>query len=188
LNAIILNGGGPDQPYKEIVDLTADRTRRQGAETVAFDLTSMKINPCRGCFGCWIRTPGTCLARDDMDRIMPHLAGADWVVWITPIAYGGYGYHLKKVADRSIPILLPFFVRVGGEIHHPLRYPGGERRLTVLGVLPAPDPESERIFHGLAERNAINMHARPASIVLYEKDSDGRLGDRLAAFLAAMES
>jgi multimeric flavodoxin WrbA len=155
---------------------------------VAFDLTSMSVKPCRGCFGCWVKTPGICFNRDDMDRIMPHLAKADWVVWITPIAFGGYGYHLKKVADRSIPILLPFFIHVRGEIHHPLRYPNGEKRLAVVGVLPAPDQESERIFHDLVGRNAINLHAEPFSVVLYEGDGEGRSGDRLSAFFAAMET
>jgi multimeric flavodoxin WrbA len=187
MNALILNGGGPEKPYHEIVERMTARARQHGAETLAFDLTSMNIKPCRGCFGCWVKTPGVCFSRDDMDRIMPHLAKSDWVVWVTPIVFGGYGYHLKKAADRSIPILLPFFTRVNGEIHHPLRYQHGGRRLAVIGVLPGPDAESERIFHGLVERNAINFHARPASIVLYEHGANGDLGDRLAAFFSAME-
>jgi multimeric flavodoxin WrbA len=187
LKALILNGGGLDKPYQEIVEKAEVWARQQDVESKAFDLTSMNIKPCRGCFGCWVRTPGLCFARDDMDRIMPHLAKSDWVFWITPIAFGGYGYHLKKAVDRSIPILLPFFIRIDGEVHHPLRYRYGERRLAVLGVLPGPDPESERIFNGLVERNAVNMHARPSSIVLYGNEANGRLGDRLAAFLSSME-
>jgi hypothetical protein len=188
MNALILNGGGLEKPYHEIVEWTTAWARQYGAETLAFDLTSMNIKPCRGCFGCWVKTPGVCFSRDDMDRIMPHLAKSDWVVWITPVAFGGYGYHLKKAADRSIPILLPFFIRVGGEVHHPLRYPHGERRLIVIGVQPARDPESERIFHGLVERNAINLHARPASIVLCEEEMDGRLEARLADLFNMMET
>ena len=187
MKAIILNGGGLGKPYQEIVERTADRSRQQGAETVAFDLTSMSINPCRGCFICWVKTPGRCVARDDMDRVMPHLANSDWLIWITPIAFGGYGYHLKKAVDRSIPILLPFFSRSGGEIHHSLRYEHGERRLDVLGILPAPDPESERIFHNLVWRNSLNMHAQPASVVLYKEEEDGRLAERLTTFFSWVE-
>ena len=187
MNALILNGGGLEKPYQEIVDRTVARAHQYGAETMAFDLTSMNIKPCRGCFGCWIKTPGICFARDDMDRIMPYLATSDWLIWITPIAFGGYGYHLKKTVDRSIPILLPFFKRFAGEIHHPLRYEHGERRLDVVGVLPGEDPESERIFHDIVRRNSLNMHTQPASIVLYEIEDGGHLEERLRMFLSRTE-
>ncbi len=186
MNALILNGGGLEEPYHEIVDSTATRARQLGAETVVFNLTSMNIKPCRGCFGCWVKTPGICFTRDDMDRILPHLAKSDWVFWVTPVTFGGYGYHLKKAADRSIPILLPFFVQVGGEIHHSLRYEHGERHLSVMGVLPTPDPQSERIFHDLVGRNSLNLHARPASIVLYKQEEDSRMVERLTAFLSRL--
>ena len=187
MNALILNGGGPEGPYRVIVEKAEAWARQQGAEPVTFDLTSMNIKPCRGCFGCWVKTPGLCFARDDMDRIMPHLAQSDWMVWVTPIAFGGYGYHLKKALDRSIPILLPFLVRIGGEIHHSMRYDHGERRLDVLGVLPGADPEGERIFHSLVVRNALNVHARPASIVIFTDESEVRRTERLTAFFEGRE-
>jgi len=187
MNALILNGGGLAKLYQEIVARADAWTRQHGATTLAFDLTSMNIKPCRGCFGCWVKTPGICFARDDMDRIMPHLASSDWLIWITPIAFGGYGYHLKKALDRSIPILLPFFRRVAGEVHHPLRYEHNDRRLDVLGVLSSADPESERIFHDLVRRNSLNMHTQPASIVLYRDEEDGRREERLAKFFSQVE-
>jgi multimeric flavodoxin WrbA len=145
MKALILNGGGLEKPYQEIVEKAEAWTRRQGALTVAFDLTSMNIKPCRGCFGCWVKTPGICFARDDMDRIMPHLAKSDWVFWVAPIAFGGYGYHLKKAADRSIPILLPFFVRP----RRAARSRSGER-----AHLPRPC------------RTECHQHARPAGLDL----------------------
>lgn len=184
MKALILNGGGGEKPYQEIVTLAEVWVQQQAAEATAFNLTSMSINPCRGCFVCWVKTPGRCVARDDMDRIIPHFANSDWLIWITPIAFGGYGYHLKKAVDRCIPILLPFFMRIGGEIHHSLRYEHGRRRLDVLGVLPTPDPESERIFHNLVRRNSLNLHTQPASTVVYKEEKDGRLAERLMAFFS----
>jgi multimeric flavodoxin WrbA len=152
-----------------------------------FDLTALEIAPCRGCFDCWIKTPGLCFTRDAMDGVLRELARAEFAFWITPIAFGGYGYHLKKALDRSIPILLPFFIKIGGEVHHPLRY-DVKRRLAVLGTLPAPDPESERIFHGLVARNSINLHAGSVCLVLQGNAADGRWEDKLDGLAALKEA
>ena len=43
-------------------------------DVVSFDLSHMKIAPCVGCFGCWTRTPGKCVIRDDAGRVYPRLA------------------------------------------------------------------------------------------------------------------
>jgi multimeric flavodoxin WrbA len=67
MKALILNGGGLEEPYKEIVEKTAAWACQQGSEPTTFDLTSMSIEPCRGCFICWVKTPGRCVTRDDMD-------------------------------------------------------------------------------------------------------------------------
>lgn len=164
--ALILNAGGPGALYHDIVARAESWARGRGFEPIVFDLTAMTIKPCRGCFGCWLKTPGVCFTRDDMDEVIPLMAQADMQIMITPIDFGGYGFHLKKTLDRSIPILLPFFVRVGGELHHPLRYEYGKRRVAAIGVMSEPDAESERIFHTVVRRNSINMHAVPASIAL----------------------
>jgi hypothetical protein len=89
--------------------------------------------------------------------------------------------------DRSIPILLPFFVRVHGERHHPLRYDYGERRLAAVGVLPEADAESETIFHAIVRRNAINMSARPVSLVLPAGETSAPWEERLDAVFSASQ-
>ena len=78
-------------------------------------------------------------------------------------------------------------MRTKGEIHHPMRY-GREPRLAAIGVLPTADAESERIFHGLVRRNAINMHAAPLSVVLHEGETDGTWFEQLAPLLDGKEN
>jgi hypothetical protein len=168
--ALILNGGGAGQPYAEITAGSVSWARSYGYEPSAFDLTGLDIKPCRGCFNCWLRTPGRCSTRDDQDLVIAHHARSELLVLITPVVFGGYGFHLKKSLDRSIPILLPFFEKVKGELHHPMRYALETRRLAAVGVLPEPDPESERIFHEVVRRHSINLHARPASVVVREAE------------------
>jgi len=180
VKTIILNGAGIAPPSREIVERAAAWARGKGSDLAEFDLTSLDIAPCLGCFSCWTKTPGLCVTRDAMDGVLGGLAAAGTVIWITPIVFGGYGYHLKKTLDRSIPVLLPFFTKIGGEVHHPMRYDVAWH-LVALGTLPGPDPETERIFHKLVARNAINMHAQATSLVLYEDADNGRWEDRLDA-------
>jgi hypothetical protein len=187
MKALILNGGGPAKPFGDIAARAGAWLAGRGMTAASFDLTAMDIRPCRGCFACWTKTPGLCFQKDAMADVLPHLAHADVVVWITPIAYGGYGYHLKKALDRSIPVLLPFFVKIGAEVHHPMRY-GTEPRLAAIGVLPAEDAPSERLFSELVGRNAINMHARAIPLVLHESPEEEPWERLLEPLLAGKEN
>jgi multimeric flavodoxin WrbA len=159
MNILILNGadggvrGGACRKLKEAA--LAEAAAR-GFEATVFDLAAMAIKPCRGCFGCWVKHPGRCAIEDDAADILKAMASAEVRLMLTPITFGGYGSALKKALDRSIPILLPFFIKVGDEVHHPQRY-AGRRRVLTVGTLPAPDAEAERIFRLLVERNALNM-------------------------------
>ena len=57
-----------------------------------------------------------------------------------------------------IPLILPYFHRVRGEVHHVPRY---ERYPALLGVgvADASRPNAEALFKKVVERNAINMQA-----------------------------
>jgi len=147
----------------------------------AFALAGMDIQPCRGCFACWVKTPGRCVIQDDEEAILGATAASDRVIWLTPITFGGYSPELKKALDRIIPILLPFFARVRGETHHPLRYPR-PRRLLAIGTLKQEDAESEAIFRRLVGRNALNMGDVAAATVVFSGDTsiadmEKRLGE-----------
>jgi multimeric flavodoxin WrbA len=129
----------------------------RGWQVKAFALAGMNIKPCRGCFSCWVKTPGRCIIDDDdQEAILRATAASDLVIWLTPITFGGYSPELKKALDRIIPILLPFFIKVRGETHHPLRYPQ-QRRLLAIGTQKQEDADSENVFRDLVGRNALNM-------------------------------
>ncbi|HUT08046.1 MAG TPA: flavodoxin family protein [Candidatus Latescibacteria bacterium] len=188
MNILILDGGprdGRGETCRTIREAVEKGSRIKGWNVTAFDLDGMAIKPCRGCFACWLKHPGTCAIKDDEELILKAMVASDVQVWITPVTFGGYSAALKKALDRFIPISLPFFTRRQGEVHHPLRY---EKRplLLALGTIPSPDAEAERIFHGLVRRNAINLDAaRSDSHVFHEGAEAAGFAGRIKELLDA---
>ncbi|MCX6338328.1 MAG: flavodoxin family protein [Candidatus Aureabacteria bacterium] len=50
--------------------------REEGAEVELVYARTFTINPCLGCFYCWLKKPGECCQRDDMDTLNPKLRAA----------------------------------------------------------------------------------------------------------------
>lgn len=134
-------------------------------------LKDKKIDPCLGCFGCWIRTPGICVINDEANKITELMARCDLQIEITPVTFGGFSSELKKMLDRSIPNLLPFFRNFKGETHHYQRYEILPSNLTI-GYQDRLEPESKSVFENLATRNALNMNPPRSSLLVLDRQSD----------------
>ena len=138
----------------------AGELERAGFEVDHAVLRELDMRACVGCFGCWVKTPGQCVIADDTRGLVERWAASDLVAVATPVIAGCYGSLAKRVLDRQICQLLPFFTRVDGEIHHELRY-GSYPAYLVLGTLPEHSEAQEELFARLVERNALNMHVPP---------------------------
>ena len=91
-------------------------------DVLVINTTVMNIKNCLGCFGCWHVTPGLCVQKDDMPKVLKAEINADLVVFITDVTAGFVSAEMKRINDKSIPLLSPFFELVEGEIHHAKRY------------------------------------------------------------------
>lgn len=80
------------------------------------------IKHCIGCFGCWIKTPGVCVIRDNYGDMGEILSKSDEIIIISKCCYGGYSPFVKNVLDRAISYAHPNLVMRNGEIHHKRRY------------------------------------------------------------------
>jgi multimeric flavodoxin WrbA len=96
-----------------------DGMKEAGAEVELFYTKKLKIKPCQGEFNCWLKTPGVCFQRDDMDILRPKLDEADVWVLATPVYVDGMSGPLKNFLDRIIPGAQPFFELRNGHIRHP---------------------------------------------------------------------
>ncbi len=157
MRALILNGAlGPDPLLDEITTrLTADFVARKYAvESVI--LRDVPVAYCQGCFECWTHTPGTCKIDDGGRDLSRDFTVSDVVVLVTPVQFGSYSSETKKMLDRTLGTLLPFFRKIDGEVHHVPRY-AYPPSLGVIAVQDAADADSEQTVRVLAMRNAINF-------------------------------
>ena len=80
------------------------------------------IRHCIGCFGCWVKTPGACVIRDEYGDMGENLSKCSEVIIVSKCCYGGFSPFVKNVLDRSIPYVHPYFATRNGETHHVRRY------------------------------------------------------------------
>jgi hypothetical protein len=183
MRALLLNGGHTGGPGEDAIatveSILCHRLAEHGFEVDVVTLREASVAYCRGCFQCWTRTPGLCRTNDAARDLTRRFILSEVVVFLTPVTFGGYSSELKKVLDRSIGLVSPFFRRIDGETHHRMRYARYPALLGV-GLLPGPDLEDEALFHSLVRRNAINLHSpAQAADVFYHGDDPEELGRRL---------
>lgn len=159
MKAVILDGSqNIKSPTRTINNMLTVQLEKKGWHVEEYQLCQEEIATCTGCFGCWLKTPGKCTINDKGQEIAKEVIQSDIVILLTPITFGGYSYHLKKMVDRFIPNILPFFAIVNGEIHHEPRYDKNPNILAI-GYLTQEHKESEKTFKKLIKRNSINFHS-----------------------------
>jgi multimeric flavodoxin WrbA len=172
MHAVILDGSERDDTAAGMArQVINDELSRFDWSVESVALCDLEVADCRGCFGCWTRTPGVCIIDDAGRNIAKSAVQCDLLILLTPVTFGGYSFTLKKAIDRLIPNVLPFFKKIGGELHHVPRY-DRYPRFVVIGVLSEPDAELEGVFSALAERNAINLYS-PAHATEFVTVEDG---------------
>ena len=81
-------------------------------------ISALRIANCVGCFGCWTKTPGRCVIRDDAARVYPLIARSEQVLYVSRVKYGSYAPVMKTMLERAIPVQQAFLRIHNGETHH----------------------------------------------------------------------
>lgn len=171
------------------VDRLADAARvaaeSGGHQTVPWTLRDHDFTFCRGCFRCWVATPGTCSGTHADRDVARRLADADILVMTTSLTFGCYSSELKIALDHAIPMLTYDFERWAGETHQQLRY---GRFPPILAVASATrrDAAAEAVYSTLLWRTSFNSRAPSAAAVFSPGDGVDRIVERLAAILAGL--
>lgn len=106
-----------------IINTALSHTFSQQPNCKLIEIIKEQIQPCIGCFKCWTKTPGQCALKQDLTtQTNPCFVQSDYLIIVSPIYYGSYSATMKRVLDRVIPNILPFFRKYKNEIHHEIRY------------------------------------------------------------------
>jgi len=178
MQTLLLNGCSQSDEYAQhALALLTAALGEGGDPPQVINLEGLQIADCNGCFGCWTRTPGECVIRDDAPAVTARLAFADRIVFFCPEVFGGFAPELKRVIERSISLLLPFMRVYRGELHHPPRY-NREYELCGIGIQSRPDPEAAASFRERLRRLSLNFNGRRFSagtLVRGEAVDDARI-------------
>ncbi len=123
------------------------------------NVSMSNIKSCLGCNGCWLKTPGRCVIKDDYEAIFKKILKADKVIFITEERNGMVSYKLKNMIDRFIPVGLPYTCIKNGQARHAARYNKGWK----FGIVVKGSNELEYIAQWL-ERVAINFHSESIGV------------------------
>ena len=143
-----------------------------GWTVTSFHLPDLQIADCVGDFKCWTRTPGICGFDDANREISRAFVQSDVAVFLTPVTFGGYSFHLKKALDHFVVNILPLFKAYAGETRHAQRY---DRLpdVVAVGLTAGPDEEAERVFAALVGRNVLNTRSARHAVAFVRPSGGG---------------
>jgi len=166
MNIMILNGdpSPAGSAFDRYLDSLGQAFAGRGHVVKRINLREKSIRPCKGCFNCWVKTPGLCVFHDDADEVGRSYVSSDFVVFASPLIMGFPSALLKNAMDRNIPVIHPFLEEVDGEVHHMKRYDRYPGIAYLLAREPDTDDEDIAIVSDIFRREAINLRSSIAFI------------------------
>ena len=138
MNILVLNGSpkGDKSNTLKVTNAFLDGLNAQNGHHVeTISVYKAEIEPCRGCFVCWTKTPGRCVIADDMAGLTEKYLHADLVIWSFPLYYFGMPSKFKAFLDRLLPTNLPFMTVNADETSgHPPRYDLSHQRHVLIST------------------------------------------------------
>ena len=178
----ILNGD-PDSAsaFERYVCELSESLAVAGHAVTNLDLRDLDIKGCSGCFGCWVKTPGECVKRDDSARVCRATIEADILLFASPMKMGFTSALLKRAADQMVPLVSPYFVMEHGEVHHLARYAKYPLFGLLLGAEPDTDAEDIEITTAMWQRTACNLKTRLVFTSIAERPAEEVADELIAA-------
>ena len=107
MNVLLVRGNPRKNGFTQyLVDRFATGLREAGAQVTDVDLTAEEyvLQPCLGCYHCWLVKPGQCVHHDPMEKLLPVILEADVLVCATPVYYFAMSSYLKAFFERAFPL------------------------------------------------------------------------------------
>lgn len=175
----ILNGNPVSSSFDSYLVQIKSRLEIEGHTATCLELRDLPLRYCVGCWGCWVKTPGECVARDaslEMDRAV---INADFVLWAAPLKMGFPAALLKMANDKHLPLIHPYTVVDQGESHHLKRYAHYPRLGLLVEKEVTTDERDLQIVTDIYCRTALNFKTRLEFSLTTETPAD-EVADRIA--------
>lgn len=130
-----------------------------------------KVAKCVGCFHCWLKNPSVCRFKDGKENLGSLLATSEEVYIYSKILYGGFSVQVKRLLDRCIPGILPFFKNKEGRQHHKERYKNKPNMHIVFYDAKEISEDEKVLAIKVAKAMAINMNAKDCEVIFEEKSA-----------------
>ena len=102
---VILNGTGNGDDYAASpFSALTDLLDHENADVRCYHLKEISLAHCIGCFGCWIKTPGICVASDEGREIIQTIIRSDMTILFTPVT-GNVNRKLTTCDNRKLTTL-----------------------------------------------------------------------------------
>lgn len=177
MKVLILNGSNGSPGLDASVEALKSGLKEKQIEFSELKLSEMKYSPCRGCFNCWVRTPGKCVFKDDGEILCREFIRSDMVIAAAPLILGYPAAIVKNALDRVIPLIHPYLEVVDGEAHHMKRYSKYPAMSLILEKEPDTDAEDMQIVKDIFTRASINLRSRLAFIKYTDEGIKGVLDE-----------
>lgn len=160
MKIVLVNGSprGRSSNTQIMADAFLQGAREAGAETLNVFLAEKDIQYCRGCFSCWLKTPGRCIIDDDMKHILAEADGADVLALASPLYFDTISGMLKVFMDRMIVKGDPHFSKTAtGESRHWKKQSDKTPKLIMLSNCGFPERSHFQAMSHWVQRAALNM-------------------------------
>ena len=175
MNILLINGhitSDSGDEFNSWLEQILMSLETRGHHVGKYSLCAMDLKTCVGCWDCWVKTPGRCSVSDDTAELRRAVLESDMVLFASPLIMGFTSSLLKKLQDKMIPLLSPYFRNVDGEIHHRPRY----SRMPGIGLLLSGEDDSTEedisITVSLFKRFAVNFDSRLMIHAVNDKPAD----------------
>lgn len=127
-------------------------------------------NNCIGCFSCWIKHPKKCIYKDKYSNLVDMLSKAEELIVISKNRYGCYSNNVKRVIERLIGYVLPYFRIKDKTLRHVPRYNTTLKITTMFyGNI---DDNDKKCLLNLVKANSINLDAKSLSIDFFNNQKE----------------
>ena len=140
MKKILVLNGSPKKKNSGTMVLTSSfvegLTSTGEYESELINVSDLNIKPCLGCLGCWGRSPGVCVIKnDDLPMIKAKIEEADIVLLSAPLFFFGLPGQTKILMDRLLGMLNTYHAQTssddGGSLHG-FRHPRAGQKFIVI--------------------------------------------------------